>query len=79
MTEKQGGSDLRETQTTARFVETRQRMARSIRLTGHKWFFSVPVADGFFTLARTDAGVSCLFVPRLLPDGTPTRVRSFSA
>ena len=52
MTEKQGGSDLRETQTTARFIE-RGAHGEIYSITGHKWFFSVPVADGFYTLART--------------------------
>ena len=47
MTEKQGGSDLRQTQTTAEF-EAETVEGRVYRLTGHKWFFSVPVADGFF-------------------------------
>ena len=73
MTEKQGGSDLRETQTTARFVE-RGAHGEIYAITGHKWFFSVPVADGFYTLARTRSGVSCLFVPRLLPDGSANRI-----
>jgi putative acyl-CoA dehydrogenase len=74
MTEKQGGSDLRQTQTTARFAET-TREGRVYRLTGHKWFFSVPVSDGFFTLARADAGVSCFFVPGFLPDGSRNAIR----
>jgi len=63
MTEKQGGSDLRAVQTTA------ARDGRAYRLTGHKWFCSAPMSDGFFTLARLDDGVSCFFVPRTLPDG----------
>src|SRR6266850_2400914 len=73
MTEKQGGSDLRETQTTARFIE-RGAHGEIYSITGHKWFFSVPVADGFYTLAQTESGVSCLFVPRLLPDGSANRI-----
>ena len=73
MTEKQGGSDLRQTQTTASFVATEDG-ARVYSVTGHKWFFSVPTADGFYTLAQTKSGVSCLFVPRFLPDGSPNRV-----
>jgi putative acyl-CoA dehydrogenase len=72
MTEKQGGSDLRETQTTARFIESGAH-GDIYSITGHKWFCSVPVADGFFTLARTKSGVSCLFVPRVLPDGSANR------
>ena len=73
MTEKQGGSDLRQTQTTAAFVGS-ENGVRIYRLTGHKWFFSVPTSDGFYTLAQTKSGVSCLFVPRFLPDGSPNRV-----
>jgi putative acyl-CoA dehydrogenase len=72
MTEKQGGSDLRQTQTTARFVE-RAAHGEVYAITGHKWFVSVPVADGFYTLARTRSGVSCLFAPRFLPDGSSNR------
>lgn len=72
MTEKQGGSDLRETQTTARFIGSGEH-GDTYSITGHKWFCSVPVADGFFTLAQTDTGVSCLFVPRVLPDGSHNR------
>lgn len=69
MTEKQGGSDLRETQTTARALGPAEGGGEAYRITGHKWFCSVPVADGFYTLAQTRSGVSCLFVPRVLPDG----------
>lgn len=69
MTEKQAGSDLRGIQTTAAYAGV-DGDATLYLLTGHKWFFSVPVADGFYTLARTTTGVSCFFVPRILPDGT---------
>lgn len=72
MTEKQGGSDLRETQTSATYLE-RTPQGDVYLLTGHKWFCSVPIADGFFTLARTSSGVSCFFVPRILPDGSWNR------
>ena len=74
MTEKQGGSDLRQTQTTARFIEATGD-GRTYLLNGHKWFFSVPQSDGFFTLAQTKAGVTCFFVPGFLPDGTRNAVR----
>jgi putative acyl-CoA dehydrogenase len=68
MTEKQGGSDLRQTQTTAAYLgKTDGGEAYSLR--GHKWFFSVPQSDGFFTLAQTLAGVTCFFVPGFLDDG----------
>jgi putative acyl-CoA dehydrogenase len=73
MTEKQGGSDLRQTQTTARFLEDTSE-GRVYLITGHKWFFSVPQSDGFFTLARTETGVSCLFCPGFLPDGSRNRL-----
>ena len=73
MTEKQGGSDLRQTQTTAVFTGT-ENGARIYAVTGHKWFFSVPTSDGFYTLAQTTSGVSCLFVPRFRPDGTANRI-----
>ncbi len=73
MTEKQGGSDLRQTQTTGVFAGS-EGAATVYLLTGHKWFFSVPVADGFYTLAQTPGGVSCFFVPRFLPDGAMNRV-----
>ncbi len=69
MTEKQGGSDLRQTQTTARRLGSAPGGGEAWAITGHKWFCSVPVADGFYTLARTPSGISCLFVPRVLPDG----------
>ncbi|WP_089177402.1 acyl-CoA dehydrogenase family protein [Bosea sp. AS-1] len=70
MTEKQGGSDLRQTQTTA----TRNADG-TYSLTGHKWFFSVPHSDVFLTLARTEEGVSCFVVPGWLPDGSRNRLQ----
>ncbi len=76
MTEKQGGSDLRETQTTAVFshsAEYHGGTAHWYELTGHKWFCSVPQSDGFFTLAKVNGGVTCFFLPRTLPDGSFNR------
>lgn len=73
MTEKQGGSDLRQTQTTAVFRGTSAyhgAPAHWYELTGHKWFCSVPQADGFFTLAKVNGEVTCFFLPRTLPDGS---------
>jgi putative acyl-CoA dehydrogenase len=73
MTEKQGGSDLRETQTTARFSHSEDyhgKPAHWYELTGHKWFCSVPQSDGFFTLAKVNGGVTCFFLPRTMPDGS---------
>lgn len=63
MTEKQGGSDLRQTQTTA------QAQGDYFELTGHKWFFSVPTSDLFLTLARTDSGISCFLAQGWRDDG----------
>ena len=76
MTEKQCGSDLRETQTTAVFSHTADyhgATAHWYELTGHKWFCSVPQSDGFFTLAKAKGGVTCFFLPRTLPDGRHNR------
>jgi len=63
MTEKQGGSDVRANTTTA------QRDGDAWRLTGHKWFCSAPMSDGFLTLAQTAEGLTCFLVPRWLGDG----------
>ena len=65
MTEKQGGSDLRSTQTIATALAD-----STYALNGHKWFCSAPMCDAFFTLARTAAGITCFLVPRMLADGT---------
>jgi putative acyl-CoA dehydrogenase len=76
MTEKQGGSDLRETQTTAVFSHSdgyHGTTAHWYLLTGHKWFCSVPQSDGFFTLAKVAGEVTCFFLPRTLPDGSYNR------
>jgi putative acyl-CoA dehydrogenase len=72
LTEKQGGSDLRANTTHALPVERRGAGAE-YRLTGHKWFCSAPMSDAFLTLAQTDGGPSCFFVPRVLPDGVRNR------
>ncbi|MEL6464674.1 MAG: acyl-CoA dehydrogenase family protein [Pseudomonadota bacterium] len=60
MTEKQGGSDVRTNTTRA------LRDGDHWRLTGHKWFCSAPMSDGFLTLAQTDQGLTCFLVPRWL-------------
>ena len=64
MTEKQGGSDLRANTSRAAPLGSGE-----YELTGHKWFCSAPMSDAFFTLARTEAGITCFFVPRSLPGG----------
>lgn len=65
MTETQGGSDLRQTQTVAQ-----DNRDGTFSLTGQKWFFSVPHSDLFLTLGRTGDGISCFVVPGWLTDGT---------
>ncbi len=69
MTEKQGGSDVRMNTTQATFEEQTAWGAR-YRLIGHKWFISAPMCDAFLVLAQTSGGLSCFFLPRVLPDGT---------
>ncbi|WP_438853952.1 acyl-CoA dehydrogenase family protein [Agromyces sp. M3QZ16-3] len=73
MTEKQGGSDVRAN--TTRAVRRpgggiRSEWGAEYGLTGHKWFCSAPMSDAFLVLAQAPGGLSCFFVPRILPDGT---------
>jgi putative acyl-CoA dehydrogenase len=78
MTEKQGGSDVRSNQTRAMPIEAGYTgRGAAYRLTGHKWFFSVPQADAHLVLARPegDIGLSCFYVPRFTPDGKRNAVR----
>lgn len=65
MTEKQGGSDVRANTTAATPMSD-----GTYRITGHKWFTSAPMSDVFLVLAQAPGGLSCFFVPRVLPDGT---------
>ena len=65
MTEKQGGSDVRANTTAAKPMSD-----GTYRITGHKWFTSAPMSDVFLVLAQAPGGLSCFFVPRVLPDGT---------
>jgi putative acyl-CoA dehydrogenase len=69
MTEKQGGSDVRANTTRA------ERDGEAWRLTGHKWFCSAPMSDGFLTLAQAPGGLTCFLVPRWLPGGTRNAIR----
>ncbi|WP_341999239.1 acyl-CoA dehydrogenase family protein [Microbacterium sp. LWH7-1.2] len=67
MTEKQGGSDVRAGTTVGESMG-----GHAYQLTGHKWFCSAPMSDGFLVLAHTrsrgvDEGLTCVFVPRMLP------------
>jgi len=69
MTEKQGGTDVLSNTTRAEPVGNGE-----YRLTGHKWFFSVPQSDAHLVLAQAKGGLSCFFLPRLLPDGSRNAV-----
>ena len=75
MTEKQGGSDLRATQTTAVAATSRRGAGADYRLTGHKWFFSVPMSDLFLTLAQAEGGLSCFLATGWLSDGSRNRLK----
>ena len=71
MTEKQGGSDVRANATTATPLASGDGYA----LVGHKWFFSAPMSDGFLVLAQAPGGLTCLLMPRRLPDGAKNAFR----
>ncbi|MFF8394058.1 acyl-CoA dehydrogenase family protein [Streptomyces sp. NPDC016172] len=66
MTEKQGGSDVQANTTSARALAE----DGTYELTGHKWFCSAPMSDGFLVLAQAPGGLTCFLVPRVLRDGT---------
>jgi len=70
MTEKQGGPDLRTN--TSRAV---REGSQFYRLSGHKWFLSAPMSDGFVMLAKTGEAISCFLVPRMLEDGSLNGLR----
>lgn len=70
MTEKQGGSDVRAGTTAAT-----PNADGSYRLVGHKWFTSAPMCDVFLVLAQAPGGLSCFFLPRVLPDGSRNAMR----
>jgi len=70
MTEKQGGTDVRTNTTRAEKTED-----GLYRITGHKWFLSAPMCDGFLVLAQAAEGLSCFLLPRFLPDGRANQIR----
>src|SRR5947209_3724265 len=70
MTEKQGGSDVR-----AGNTEAARGGDGTYSLNGHKWFTSAPMCDIFLVLAQAPGGLSCFFLPRVLPDGSLNRMR----
>ncbi len=74
MTEKQGGSDVLSNTTTATPLGARG-PGEAYRLVGHKWFFSVPQSDAHLVLAQAEGGLSCFFLPRILPDGSRNAIR----
>jgi len=74
MTEKQGGSDVRANTTRAEPVGS-DAWGQRYTVVGHKWFFSAPMCDAFLILAQTASGLSCLFLPRVLPDGSLNGLR----
>ncbi len=69
MTEKQGGTDVRQNTTRA------EPDGDAYRLIGHKWFFSAPMCDAFLVLAQAKGGLTCFLVPRHKPDGSPNALR----
>ena len=69
MTERQGGSDVRANTTVAQPLSGGG-PGGEYRLTGHKWFCSVPMSDAFLVLAQAPRGLSCFLLPRVLPDGS---------
>lgn len=68
-TEKQGGTDVRANTTFATPVG-RRGPGEEYLIRGHKFFCSAAAGDVFFIVAQTDAGPSCFFAPKWLPDGT---------
>ncbi|KAK6539492.1 hypothetical protein TWF694_009714 [Orbilia ellipsospora] len=72
MTERAGGSDVRNSETTA-FQESDGTYA----ISGHKWFSSATDSQMTIMLARTptSAGLSCFFAPLKLQDGSWNGVR----
>lgn len=70
MTEKQGGSDVRANTTKAVALSGEEFLLR-----GHKWFCSAPMSDAFLTLAQSEKGLTCFFVPRFKPDGSVNSIR----
>jgi putative acyl-CoA dehydrogenase len=70
MTEKQGGSDVRANTTKATPAGDGTHV-----VVGHKWFTSAPMSDLFLVLAQAPRGLSCFFVPRVLPGGERNAIR----
>jgi putative acyl-CoA dehydrogenase len=69
MTERQSGTDVRATITEARPSNGHY------EITGHKWFFSAPMSDGFLVLAQAPQGLTCFLLPRFRPGGSVNALR----
>ncbi len=69
MTERQSGTDVRATISEARPINGRY------EITGHKWFLSAPMSDGFLVLAQAPSGLTCFLLPRFRPDGGVNALR----
>jgi putative acyl-CoA dehydrogenase len=69
MTERQGGTDVRANISHA--VEH----GDHVEITGHKWFMSAPMCDGFLVLAQAAGGLTCYLMPRYRPDGSQNAIR----
>jgi putative acyl-CoA dehydrogenase len=63
MTERQGGTDVRTNETVA------EQFGSHYEISGQKWFMSAPMCDAFLTLAQSQDGLTCFFMPRFRPDG----------
>jgi putative acyl-CoA dehydrogenase len=61
--------------TTARPASAHSGPGAPYVITGHKWFFSVPMSDVFLTLAQTGKGLSCFLATGWLPDGSRNRLK----
>jgi len=70
MTERQGGTDVRANTTRAEPCAD-----GTYAITGHKWFLSAPMSDGFLVLGQAKDGLSCFLLPRLKPDGELNGIR----
>ncbi len=69
MTEMQGGTDVRTNLTRAQPHEGGG-PGTLYAISGHKFFMSAPMCDGFLVLGQAPGGLSCLLLPRFLPDGS---------
>lgn len=69
LTEKHAGSDLRGITTEATPDGSHGGPGQWYRITGHKWFYSVPMSDICLTLANTPNGPGLFALPRIMDNG----------